>query len=75
MNKPLKLISISNSTGVIFPKELLGELGVTQGDQLFAVRTPNGVEFRTSDAEFEAEMKLVREIMDRRWSTLRELAK
>ena len=28
MNKPLKLIPIGNSTGAIFPKDLLQQLGV-----------------------------------------------
>ena len=46
MNKPLKLIPIGNSTGAVFPKELLQDLGVGQGDTLFPVRTPNGVELR-----------------------------
>lgn len=75
MNKLVKLIPIGNSTGVIFSKELLGELGVSQGDQLFLVRTPHGVELRTSDSEFEADMKLAREIMRRDRAILRELAK
>lgn len=75
MNKPVKLIPIGNSTGVILPKKLLGDLGVSQGDQLFPVRTPNGIELRTSDSEFEADMKLAREIMRQDRAILRELAK
>lgn len=75
MNKPIKLIPIGNSTGVIFSKELLGELGVAQGDHFFPVRTPDGLELRTSDAGFEADMEIMRDIMRRRRSALRELAK
>ena len=75
MNKPLKLIPISNSTGIIIPKELLQTLGAEAGDSLFPVRTPGGIELRRSDSEFEAEMKLAREIMRRRRNVLRELAK
>jgi len=75
MNKPLKLISIGNSTGAIFPKELLQELGVRQGDTLFPVRTPNGVELRRADPEFIEEMELAREIMRKDRAILRELAK
>ena len=74
MNKPLKLIPIGNSTGVIIPKELLQELGEA-GDNVFPVKTPNGVELRRVDSEFEAEMKIAREIMRRRRNVLRELAK
>jgi len=75
MNKPLKLIPIGNSTGVIIPKELLQALGAVAGDTLFPVRTPGGVELRRADSKFEAEMKLAREIMRRRRNVLRELAK
>jgi putative addiction module antidote len=75
MNKPLKLIPIGNSTGIIIPKEMLQSLGVEAGDSVFSVKTPNGIELRRSDSEFEAEMKLAREIMRRRRNVLRELAK
>jgi putative addiction module antidote len=75
MNKPLKLIAIGNSTGAVFPKELLQELGVRQGDTLFPVRTPNGVELRRADPEFIEEMELAREIMRKDRAILRELAK
>jgi putative addiction module antidote len=75
MNKPLKLIPIGNSTGAVFPKELLQELGVRQGDTLYPVRTPNGVELRRADPEFIEEMELAREIMRKDSAILRELAK
>lgn len=75
MNKPLKLIQIGNSTGAVFPKELLQDLGVGQGDSLFPVRTANGVELRRADPEFVEEMRLAREIMRKDRAILRELAK
>jgi putative addiction module antidote len=75
MNKPLKLIPIGNSTGAVFPKELLQELGVGQGDTLLVTRTPEGIELRAGDPEFESEMEILREVMRRRRSALRELAK
>lgn len=75
MNKPLKLIAIGNSTGAVFSKELLQDLGAKQGDVLFPVRTPNGVELRRADPEFAAEMELAREIMRKDRAILRELAK
>jgi len=75
MNKPLKLIPIGNSTGVILPKEWLNELGAEQGDSVFPVRTQRGVELRRSDSEFEEEMRLAREIMRKDRAILRELAK
>ena len=75
MNKPLKLIPIGNSTGVILPKELLAHLHVQQGDLLSAVQTSNGVELQPRDVEFEAQIAAAREVMDRRRKALRELAK
>ena len=75
MNKPLKLIPIGNSTGAVFPKELLQELGVRQGDTLYPVRTSNGVELRRADPEFVEEMEIAREIMRKDRAILRELAK
>ena len=77
MNKPLKLIPIGNSTGVIIPKDLLQSLGVEAGDSLFTVKTPGGVEIRKSDprSTFEEQMAVAREVMVRRRKALRELAK
>ena len=75
MNKALKLIPIGNSTGAVFPKDLLRELGAVQGDSLIVTRTPTGIELRAGDPEFEADMVIMRDVMRRRQSALRELAK
>jgi putative addiction module antidote len=75
MNKPLKLIPIGNSTGVILPKDLLAELGAEQGDTISYIKTLDGIELRTADGDFEAQMKVAREVMRRRRKALRELAK
>lgn len=75
MNKPLKLIPIGNSTGVIIPKEMLQALGAEQGDSLTATKTPYGIELRAGDADFDEQMRIAREVMRDRRSALRELAK
>lgn len=75
MNKPLKLIPIGNSTGVILPKEMLAHLHAQQGDMLSAVQTSKGVELQPRDAEFEEQMAVARDVMQRRRKALRELAK
>jgi putative addiction module antidote len=75
MNKPLKLIPIGNSTGVILPKEVLTRLRVERGDQLTLVETPDGFRIQASDPEFEREMEVAREIMRKDRAILRELAK
>ncbi|HEY6661890.1 MAG TPA: AbrB/MazE/SpoVT family DNA-binding domain-containing protein [Sphingomicrobium sp.] len=75
MNKPLKLIPIGNSTGLILPKDLLAELGAEQGDTISYVKTADGIELRTTDANFDAQMEVARDMMRRRRKALRELAK
>ena len=75
MNKPLKLIKIGNSTGVILPKEVLARLKLAQGEAVSLVETPEGVELRRHDVGFEQQMEAAREVMRRRRAALRELAK
>ena len=77
MNKPLKLIPIGNSTGIIIPKDWLQSLGAEAGDSVFPVQTPNGIELRRSDtdSEFEEQMAIARDVMARRRKALSELAK
>jgi len=75
MNKPLKLIPIGNSTGVILPKELLQALQVGVGDTLFATEEPDGVHLRPRNPSFEEQMAVAREVMRERRAALRELAR
>ena len=75
MNKPLKLIKVGNSTGVILPKEMLMALGVEAGDMLAPVSIPGGVALSRHDYGFAEQMKVAREVMARRRDALAELAK
>jgi putative addiction module antidote len=75
MTKPLKIIKIGNSAGVILPKEILARLRVELGDELFLSDTDSGVTLTKNDPDFEAQMKAAREVMTRRRAALRELAK
>lgn len=75
MNAPLKITKIGNSAGVILPKELLTRLRVGVGDTLSVVTTPQGIELRSEEPDFEAQMAAAREVMARRKRALRELAK
>ena len=74
MNK-LKIQKIGNSAGVILPKDLLAHLHVEVGQFLAVTKTPHGIELRTPDTDFEAQMTVAREVMARRRRALRELAK
>jgi len=75
MNKPLKVIKIGNSAGVILPKDLLDRLHVDVGDMLAVTQTSDGVTLSTKDPEFDEQMARAREIMKRYRSALSELAK
>ncbi|CAN5382038.1 hypothetical protein BH10PSE15_BH10PSE15_12240 [soil metagenome] len=47
--KPLKLIKVGNSTGVILPKDVLAKLGVAAGDSLDLSDVPGGVTITRHD--------------------------
>lgn len=63
MTKPVKLTAVGNSTGVILPKDVLARMRVERGDELFIVETPNGIELRPRNPDFEEKMRIAREIM------------
>ncbi len=71
----LKLRNIGDSVGIIIPEELLAKLGLSQGDSLYAIETPEGLRLSTSDPVFEEQMAVARRIMEERRDVLRELAK
>lgn len=75
MNATLKITKIGNSAGVILPRELLAHLNAQVGESLSVVTTPNGIELRSEEPDFEAQMAVAREVMARRKRALRELAK
>lgn len=63
MNKPLKLIKIGNSTGVILPKEVLARLKVEQGEAIFLSEAPEGFRLTASDPDFAEAMAAAEQIM------------
>jgi putative addiction module antidote len=71
----LKIQKIGNSAGVVLPKELLAHLHVEVGQTVSVSKTPQGIELRAPDADFDEQMAVAREVMARRRRALRELAK
>ena len=71
----IKMIKIGTSTGAIFPKEMLAQLKVQQGDTLFTVETPDGVLLTPYDPEVEKQLAAGREFMKEYRDTFRALAK
>ncbi len=70
----IKMIKIGTSTGAIFPKEMLAQLKVHQGDTLFAVETPDGVLLTPYDPEVEKQLEAGREFIREYRDTFRALA-
>ena len=75
MTKHLKLIAIGNSTGVVISKDVLARLRLAQGDQMAMGETPSGFELTVSDAAFDAQMDVARQVMSSQPKALRERAK
>jgi putative addiction module antidote len=71
----VKVTQVGNSLGVVLPKEVVERLGIARGQMLSLSETANGIELSAFDPEFEEQMRLAEEIMDRYRDTLRELAK
>jgi putative addiction module antidote len=71
----LKLTTIGNSVGAVFPKEALAKLNVGKGDTLFLTESPDGYRLTPYNPDFEAQMNAARAIMKKRRNALRELAK
>lgn len=70
-----KLIKIGHSKGVIFPKSLIDKYHLGEDNELFFKETPEGVLITAYDPEFEKDMAIAREIMNKRRDALKALAK
>ena len=74
MNKPLKIRKWGGSYGVTLPRAILDELGVGEGDLLYPVRTPNGIELTRYDREFADVIEDAADYMRRHRNAMRKLA-
>jgi putative addiction module antidote len=75
MNKQVKLISVGNSTGVLISRELLTESGFALGEEVVIKASPGRIEIEAADDDFERQMAVARDVMQRRRKALRQLAK
>ena len=48
----VKVRKVGNSLGVILTKDVVESLGVSEGDELFAIRTPDGIRLTPYDPDF-----------------------
>ena len=71
----LKVTTIGSSAGIVLPKEALALLKVQKGDSVFLTESPDGVRVTPYNPDFEEQMKLGEQIMQRDRDVLRALAK
>ena len=71
----LKITKIGNSSGVILPKEVMADLNVEQGDQLFIVKDAGGYKLVPYDPSFEEQLSAFRAGARKYRNALRQLAK
>ena len=74
MATKLKITTVGNSAGIVLPREILERLRVEKGDSLFVTETPDGIELRPYDAEFEEDMAVAERVMRENRDLLRKLA-
>lgn len=71
----LKLRKVGGSIGVILPKELLEQLHLKEGDQLFAEVNREGVRLTPYDPAFDDAVKAFERTRRKYRNALHELAK
>jgi putative addiction module antidote len=74
MVRPVKVRKVGASLGIVLPKKVLTELGLGEGDELYAVRTPAGVKLTRSDPDFEQAIDAGRKFMRRNPDAMKKLS-
>ena len=70
----LTIRKVGNSMGVTFPKEILSQLHVSEGDKLFVTETPEGILLSAYDPDFAEAMQAYAEGSAKYRNTLHQLA-
>jgi antitoxin MazE len=73
MNKPLIIRKVGNSLTVTV-SDIAKELGLGEGDRVFAVRTPRGFEITPYDANFDKAVETARTFMRKYPNAMKKLA-
>ncbi len=74
MISKLKITTVGNSVGIVLPRDILERLRVGKGDMLCATETPDGIELRAYDEEFNEQMTIAEQVMREDRDVLRKLA-
>jgi antitoxin MazE len=73
MNKPLVIRKVGNSLSLTI-SEIAKDLGLGEGDKIFAVRTPRGFELTPYDANFDKALETARNFMRKYPNAMKKLA-
>ncbi|MGQ0484200.1 MAG: hypothetical protein ACT4SY_02445 [Hyphomicrobiales bacterium] len=73
MNKPLTIRKVGNSLSLTI-SDIAKELGLGEGDKVYAVRTPRGFELTPFNAEFEKAVETARTFMRKYPNAMKKLA-
>lgn len=71
----LKLRAVGTSTALILPNELLAQVGMREGDEVFVEPTSDGLMLSPYDPEVSRQLKLGEEFMEEYRDAFHELAK
>jgi putative addiction module antidote len=70
----LKIRKVGNSLGTTFPKEILQQLNVEEGDTVYVTQMPDGIKLTAYDPNFAKAMEAYRKVSRKYKNALRELA-
>jgi putative addiction module antidote len=74
MTRRIKIRRVGGSLGAIFPKDLLEELNVGEGDELVVLRNGTDITLARTDPDLEKVMDAFEVIRKRYHNTLQKLA-
>jgi putative addiction module antidote len=73
MNKPLIIRKVGNSLSLTI-SDIAKDLGLSEGDKVFAVRTPRGFELTPYDPNFDKALETARGFMGKYPNAMKKLA-
>ncbi len=75
MTEKLKIRKVGNSLGLILSQSILKSLNLEEGDELFIVKTPEGMMLTPFDPEFAEALNDAQSFMKSHRNAFKELAK
>jgi putative addiction module antidote len=73
MSKPLTIRKIGNSLSLTI-SDIAKDMGLGEGDKVYAVRTPRGFEITPYDADFDKAVETARDFMRQYPNAMKKLA-